>query len=104
MLFMVIERFKGGYPGPVGERFASFGRMLPEGVEYVTSWMEPSGGRCFQVMEAPDASALGEWTRRWDDLVEFEVVPIVTSAEFWAGDDSDGPGLASPAGETGPNA
>src|SRR5271168_3411748 len=54
MLFMVIETFQGGDPNPVGERFRLQGRMLPEGVVYLASWMEASGARCFQIMEAPD--------------------------------------------------
>jgi len=84
MLFMVIERFRQGNPRPVGERFKSHGRMLPEGVIYQASWMETTGSRCFQIMEAPDREALGDWARRWDDLVDFEIVPVVTSADFWA--------------------
>jgi hypothetical protein len=83
MLFMVIERFRGGDPGPVGERFARCGRMMPEGVEYVSSWVEAATGRCFQVMEAPDAAALKPWMNSWEDLVEFEVVPVLTSQEYW---------------------
>lgn len=84
MLFMVIERFRQGNPRPVGERFKSHGRMLPEGVIYQASWMETTGSRCFQIMEAPDREALGDWARRWDDLVDFEIVPVVISADFWA--------------------
>ena len=84
MLFMVIELFKSGDPGPVGERFRHQGRMLPEGVEYKSSWMEPSGARCFQLMEAPDKDSLDEWVKRWEDLVNFEVVPVLTSSDFWA--------------------
>ena len=80
---MVIERFKGGDPGPVGERFRREGRMLPEGVVYVESWMEPSGTRCFQLMEAPDRARLDAWIGRWDDLVDFEVSEVLTSKEFW---------------------
>jgi len=68
----------------VGERFKSHGRMLPEGVIYQASWMETTGSRCFQIMEAPDREALGDWARRWDDLVDFEIVPVVISADFWA--------------------
>lgn len=57
--------------------------MLPEGVVYVNSWLEPNGARCFQVMEAPDRRALGAWMDKWNDLVDFEVIPVVTSADFW---------------------
>jgi len=83
MLFMVIERFKNG-PGPIGERFQREGRMLPEQVSYHASWVESSGGRCFQLMEAPSAEHLTPWVRRWDDLVDFEIVPVVNSGEFWS--------------------
>ncbi len=80
---MVIERFRGGDPKAVGERFARCGRMMPEGVEYIASWVESATGRCFQVMRASSAPALGPWIERWEDLVEFEVVPVVESKEYW---------------------
>lgn len=83
MLFMVIERFKDGQTASIGKRFKQKGRMLPEGVTYHASWVDPARTRCYQVMEAPDAERLNEWVRCWEDLVEFEVVPVVTSAEFW---------------------
>ncbi len=57
--------------------------MLPEGVTYQASWMDPAGAFCYQIMEAANAELMSEWTRRWDDLVEFEIVPVVTSEEFW---------------------
>jgi hypothetical protein len=81
---MVIERFKDGDPSRVGERFAQRGRMLPEGVSYDASWLDEAGTRCFQVMEATDRAALDEWIGKWSDLVDFEVVPVLTSQEFWA--------------------
>jgi len=84
MLFLVIERFKNGDPAPVGERFQRLGRMMPEGVVYRASWVEPNGARCYQIMEAPGGEAIGEWTRHWDDLVDFEVIPVLESADFWA--------------------
>lgn len=83
-LFMVIERFKNGDAISVGERFRHSGRMLPDGVTYLASWVDLAGIRCFQVMEAPDAKTLSLWTGRWDDLVEFEIVPVQTSGDFWA--------------------
>jgi Protein of unknown function (DUF3303) len=84
MLFMVIERFKHGDPRPIGERFKRSGRMLPEGVAYHASWVDSTGGRCFQVMEAQHRELLDAWIGRWDDLVDFEIVPVLTSADFWA--------------------
>ena len=84
MLFMVVEHFKNGDPGPVRERFVRDGRMLPEGVLYIGSWLDPDRARCFQVMEAKDRESLGEWTRRWEDLVDFEIVSVLTSQEYWA--------------------
>jgi uncharacterized protein DUF3303 len=84
MLFMVIERFKGGEVEAVGQRFRDHGRMLPDGVVYHVSWMDSTGARCFQVMEAPDRELLNLWTSRWDDLVDFEVIPVLTSSDFWS--------------------
>lgn len=84
MLFMVIERFKNPDLIAVGERFRACGRMLPEGVTYVASWMEPSGARCFQLMDAPSVSAIDSWVACWSDLCDFEVAQVLTSAEFWA--------------------
>ncbi|HMD05912.1 MAG TPA: DUF3303 family protein [Candidatus Acidoferrum sp.] len=84
MLFMVIERFKNGDTKSIGERFAREGRMLPPGVIYHASWVDAVGGRCFQIMEADRVELLAEWVRCWEDLVEFEIVPVVTSAEFWS--------------------
>lgn len=83
MLFMVIERFRNADAGPIGSRFAQRGRMMPPDVTYHASWIDPARSRCFQVMEAPTAEALKPWTDAWSDLVEFEVVPVLTSKEFW---------------------
>jgi hypothetical protein len=85
MLFMVIERFKNGGIEAVGERFRQKGRMQPDDVLYHANWLEEDGSRCFQLMEAAGPERLEPWMRRWDDLMEFEVVPVVTSSEFWAG-------------------
>jgi hypothetical protein len=83
MLFMVVERFKNGDAGPIGERFRREGRMLPEGVRYHASWVEENGARCFQIMEAADRESLAPWVTCWDDLVDFEIVAVLTSSEFW---------------------
>ena len=84
MLFMVIEDFKHRDPEPVRERFARDGRMLPEGVIYHASWIDPANARCYQVMEAPDLEALQLWANRWIDLIEFRFVPVLPSQEYWA--------------------
>ena len=81
MLFMVIEHFKN--PKPIGERFQRSGRMLPEGFIYHASWIDSKNARCFQIMEAPDRDSLNPWIAAWQDLVDFEVMPVLTSAEFW---------------------
>jgi hypothetical protein len=81
MLYMVIERYVAG-PEPVYERAASHGRMLPDGLSYVDSWVvDGSLDRCFQLMETNDPALLDVWTGRWRDLVEFEVIPVVRTAE-----------------------
>jgi hypothetical protein len=83
MLLMVIERCKDGDAKPIGERFRRDDRMLPEDVIDHASWVDPAGARCFQLMEAPSPESLVAWTSRWDDLVEFEIVAVLTSADFW---------------------
>lgn len=83
MLFMVIERFRNGNARAIGERFGRKGRMMPEEVNYVASWVDGQAMRCFQLMEAPAAERLQPWIRAWDDLVDFEVVAVETSQEFW---------------------
>ncbi|MFZ0477889.1 MAG: DUF3303 family protein [Terriglobales bacterium] len=84
MLFMIIEHFKQLDLKAVAERFKNHGRMMPNDVTYHSSWMDETGSRCFQIMEAPDQAALAAWTRNWDDLVDFEIAPILTSADFWS--------------------
>jgi uncharacterized protein DUF3303 len=81
MLYMIVEHFRDGDPVPVFRRFRDRGRMTPEGVRYVASWVTDDLRRCFQLMECDDADLLAQWTARWEDLVEFEVVPVMTSAE-----------------------
>jgi hypothetical protein len=82
MLFMVVEHFKGRNPEPVYKRFADKGRLMPDGLSYVNSWIEVGMDRCFQVMETDDPALLQDWISKWNDLVDFEVVPVVTSAEM----------------------
>jgi hypothetical protein len=81
MLFMVIERFRNADAVPVYKRFAEKGRMMPEGLVYVDSWVEANLDRCFQLMECDDPALIQEWICNWSDLVEFEVVPITKAAE-----------------------
>jgi len=81
MLYMIVETFRGGDPLPVYRRFRDQGRMAPEGLRYVASWVSDDFRRCFQVMETDDRRLLDQWTARWSDLAEFEVIPVVTSAD-----------------------
>jgi hypothetical protein len=76
MLFMVIERFHGQDPAPIYARLREQGRMLPDGLRYVDSWVEANLGRCFQLMECDDVLLLQQWVAQWLDLVEFEIVPV----------------------------
>ena len=81
MLFMVIETFRDGDRVAVYARLAERGRMLPEGVRYLDSWVEKAGDRCFQLMACERAEELEPWMAAWEDLVFFEVVPVISSAE-----------------------
>ncbi len=84
MLFMVIEQFKADDVHLIGERFKRDGRMLPDGVTYHASWVDSGGTRCFQLMEAPSPETLSPWIGHWDDLVDFDIVPVLTSDDFWS--------------------
>ncbi len=74
--FMVIERFRPGCREKVYKRFHEKGRMLPDGLRYVGSWLEKDGDRCFQLMETEDPSLFQRWMDNWKDLVEFEIFEI----------------------------
>jgi len=80
-LFMVIERFRNGEATPVYRRFKERGRMVPDGLTYVSSWVEENLTTCYQLMETADRALLDEWMGKWNDLVEFEVHPVITSGE-----------------------
>ena len=79
MLYLVIENFKDHEA--IYRRFQEKGRMLPDGLKYIDSWIEESLGRCFQLMECDDLQLFKIWTANWDDLVDFEIVPVISSSE-----------------------
>ena len=82
MLFMLIERFENNDLLPVYRRLRERGRLLPEGLEYVGSWIEPNFARCFQLMRCDDARTLQQWVLEWRGAgVTFEIVPVVPSKE-----------------------
>jgi hypothetical protein len=79
--YMVVERFVQG-PEPIYARLAERGRMMPEGLVYVDSWIdETDRSRCFQLMETDDPELFDQWTSNWSDLMECEIVPVISSAE-----------------------
>ena len=78
---MVIEHFKNGDPEPIYARFAALGRLAPDGLRYVDSWVTADLSRCYQVMETEDRALLEVWMARWADLTNFDVVEVMTSAE-----------------------
>ena len=81
MLYMVIEHFKHQDPVPVYRRFRDQGRMTPEGLEYVSSWVDTKLERCYQVMETSDPELMAEWIAHWSDIVDIEVIPAMSSAD-----------------------
>jgi hypothetical protein len=82
MLYMVIEYFNNADPRPVYARFHEKGRMMPEGLGFVASWTEESGGKCFQIMECSRPELLKTWAANWEDLVRFEFIPVITGEEM----------------------
>jgi hypothetical protein len=81
MLFMVVEQFKNRSARQVYRRARQKGRMLPEGLHYINSWVAEDFDRCFQLMETEDPRLFHKWTAHWADLVEFEIIPVVSSQE-----------------------
>ncbi|MBE9042971.1 DUF3303 family protein [Pleurocapsales cyanobacterium LEGE 10410] len=81
MLFMVVEHFKPGKTKDIYQRFSQQGRMMPEGLKYLDSWVSANLDRCFQLMECDDPRLFQEWILRWEDLAEFEIILLVSSKE-----------------------
>jgi len=78
---MVVEHFRNGDPVPVYRRFRERGRLMPDGVNYVSSWVDEKLERCFQLMEADDPRLLNEWVSNWIDVADFEIYPVISSSE-----------------------
>jgi len=78
---MIVEHFKNGDPVPVYRRFRERGRLAPEGLQYVSSWVDEKLERCFQLMEASDIGYLNEWIANWSDIVDFEIYLVISSQE-----------------------
>ena len=81
MTYMIIEKFKEGKVKALYQRFAEKGRMFPEGLTYVNSWIDEEVKICFQVMESPDKEKLLEWIENWNDLADFEIIPVINSEQ-----------------------
>lgn len=80
MLFVAVEKYKNQDARAVYERFGRYGRMMPDGLKVVGSWVSADLGRCFMVVETDEAALLQKWAVAWSDLVEFEIVPVTESA------------------------
>ncbi|HKQ76631.1 MAG TPA: DUF3303 family protein [Blastocatellia bacterium] len=81
LIYMVVEHFKNQDPVPVYRRFRDRGRLAPEGLQYVSSWVDEKLERCFQLMETDDRKLLDEWIANWNDIVDFEIYPVISSME-----------------------
>ena len=81
MEYMIIERFKPEKLKAMYQRFEEKGRMLPEGVKYINSWIDERITVCYQVMESDSTEKINEWIGKWNDLVDFEVIPVITSLQ-----------------------
>jgi hypothetical protein len=84
MHYLVIERFRNGDPVPVYQRFRDRGRLAPKGLTYVSSWITEDLGTCYQVMACEDRALLEQWMAAWRDIVDFEVLPVQSSADVQA--------------------
>jgi hypothetical protein len=80
-LYMIVETFKNGDAAPAYRRFRDHGRLAPDGLKYVSSWVTTDMSKCYQVMECADPRHLEQWIARWSDLVDFEILQVISSAE-----------------------
>jgi hypothetical protein len=78
---MVIEHFKNRNAAPIYKRFREHGRMAPEGLKYIDSWVETNFDRCFQLMETEDKELFHQWIANWNDLADFEIIEVRTSQQ-----------------------
>lgn len=81
MLYMVVETYRDGDARPVYRRFRDRGRLAPDGVRYIASWVTTDLRQCYQVMECEDPALLDAWMAAWRDIVDFDVVPVMTSSD-----------------------
>ena len=81
MQYIIIERFHPGKIKSLYQRFDEKGRMMPDGVTYVNSWINEPVTVCYQLMEAASEELLREWIANWNDLADFEIVPVISSAD-----------------------
>lgn len=84
MHYLVIERFRNGDPLPVYRRLRTQGRLMPDGLEYVSSWITEDLTRCYQIMRTAERALLDRWMAAWSDVMDFEVLPVLSSAEVQA--------------------
>ena len=80
-MYMIIEKFRNGDNISVYRRFRDKGRLVPDGLNYISSWVDESISRCYQIMETEDPALIDQWMNSWKDIVEFEVYPVITSEE-----------------------
>jgi hypothetical protein len=80
-LYMVVEHYRDGDAVPVYRRFRDRGRLAPAGLVYVSSWVDEAMRTCYQLMETDDRALLDAWIANWVDIVDFEVIPVITSAQ-----------------------
>ena len=81
MLYMIVEHFKNDDPIPVYRRFRDRGRLAPDGLQYISSWVDEKLEHCFQIMETADRKLLDQWITNWSDIVEFNVFPVISSKQ-----------------------
>ena len=81
MQFMVVEQFRNVDPLPIYRRFRDRGRLAPEGLRHIASWVDDALERCFQIMETDDRRLLDQWIENWSDIADFQVYPIMSSKE-----------------------
>jgi hypothetical protein len=81
MQYMVIEKFKQGKVKDLYKRFEEKGRLMPDGLTYINSWITEDVSACYQLMETHDINKLYEWINNWNEFADFEIIPVITSQQ-----------------------
>lgn len=81
MLFQGTYVYSTDHRDTVRPRFKETGAPPPPGVDMLGRWHNAAGNGGFFLVETDDPVALARWLQEWTDVIDFEVVPVVTDEQ-----------------------